>query len=234
MDAGEFVSAAGAEVIDVNQNWNYSRSLLFAWAVPYYHLGIRASVPVGAHFTGGVQLVNGWNNVYASGQGKLIGLTGSYAWKKATWTNVWYGGPQRSRNSPGWRNLFDSVLQVNPNAALGLYFNFDYGRNKNVGPGTSQWTGIAGAVRRALCKRGAASGRLELFDDANGFSTGQAQTVKELTLTGEYKLAGWLLSRLEFRDDWSSGPVFEKGRGGASRSQPTLLLGMVAYFGAKK
>jgi hypothetical protein len=148
VDVGEFVSAAGAEVIDVNQNWNYSRSLLFAWAVPYYHFGIRTSFPVGAHFTGGVQLVNGWNNVYASNQGKLIGLNGAYAWKKATWTNVWYGGPERDKNSPGWRNLFDSVVQVNPNDNLSLYLNFDYGRNKNVGPDTAQWTGIAGAARR--------------------------------------------------------------------------------------
>ena len=234
VDVGEFVSAAGAEVIDVNQNWNYSRSLLFAWAVPYYHFGIRTSFPVGAHFTGGVQLVNGWNNVYASNQGKLIGLNGAYAWKKATWTNVWYGGPERDKNSPGWRNLFDSVVQVNPNDNLSLYLNFDYGRNKNVGPDTAQWTGIAGAARRAVGKKGAITGRVELFDDVNGFSTGLAQTVKEFTLTGEYKFSGWLLSRLEFRDDWSSQPFFEKGQGNTSKNQPTVLLGMVAYFGPKK
>lgn len=234
VDVGEFVSSAGAEVIDVNQNWNYSRSLLFAWAVPYYHFGIRTSFPVGAHFTGGVQLVNGWNNVYASNQGKLIGLNGAYAWKKATWTNVWYGGPERGKNSPGWRNLFDSVVQVNPNDNLSLYLNFDYGRNKNVGPDTAQWTGIAGAVRRAVGKKGAIAGRVELFDDVNGFSTGLAQTVKEFTLTGEYKFSGWLLSRLEFRDDWSSQPFFEKGQGNTSKNQPTVLLGMVAYFGPKK
>ncbi len=154
VDVGEFVTSAGAEVIDVNQNWNYSRSLLFAWAIPYYHFGIRTSFPVGPHFTGGVQLVNGWNNVYASDQGKLIGLNGAYAWKKVTWTEVWYGGPERDKDSPGWRNLIDSVLQVNPNDNLSLYVNVDYGRNKNIGPGTAQWDGIAGAVRRASRQEG--------------------------------------------------------------------------------
>ena len=34
IDAGEFVTSAGAEVIETNGNWNYSRSLLFAWAHP--------------------------------------------------------------------------------------------------------------------------------------------------------------------------------------------------------
>jgi len=234
IDAGEFLSSAGAEVVDVNQDWNYSRSLLFAWAVPYYHFGIRASFPVGQHFTGGVQLVNGWNNVYAGGQGKLIGLNGAYAWKKVTWTNVWYGGPERDKGSPGWRNLFDSVAQVNPNDNLSLYVNFDYGRNKNVGPGAAQWTGIAGAFRRAVGKKAAVAGRLEIFDDANGFATGAAQTVKEFTATGEYKLSGWLLSRLEFRDDWSSRPFFMNSRGNLTRNQPTVLLALVAYFGPRK
>src|SRR5229473_6825385 len=59
VDFGQFVTSAGAEVIETNSNWNYSRSLLFAWAIPYYHFGVRASFPVGKYFTGGVQLVQG-------------------------------------------------------------------------------------------------------------------------------------------------------------------------------
>jgi hypothetical protein len=161
-------------------------------------------------------------------------LNGAYAWKKVTWTEVWYGGPERDQDSPGWRNLWDSVLQVNPNDNLSLYVNVDYGRNKNIGPGTAQWDGIAGAVRRAIGKKFALAGRLEIFDDMNGFSTGTAQTVKEFTATGEYKLSDWLTSRLEFRDDWSSEPFFENSNGGMSKNQPTVLLGMIAYFGPKK
>ena len=34
-DFGQFVTSAGAEVIEAKDNWNYSRSILFAWAVPY-------------------------------------------------------------------------------------------------------------------------------------------------------------------------------------------------------
>ncbi len=42
MDFGKFVTSAGAEVIESYSNWNYSRSLLFSWAIPYYHFGFRA------------------------------------------------------------------------------------------------------------------------------------------------------------------------------------------------
>ena len=44
IDAGKFVTPAGAEVIETKDNWNYSRSLLFALAIPYYHAGVRATV----------------------------------------------------------------------------------------------------------------------------------------------------------------------------------------------
>ena len=52
-DFGKFVTSAGAEVIETNSNWNYSRSLLFSWAIPYYHFGLRTSMPVHKHFTAG-------------------------------------------------------------------------------------------------------------------------------------------------------------------------------------
>jgi hypothetical protein len=233
IDAGLFVTSAGAEVIETNQNWNYSRSLLFAWAIPYYHFGVRASFPVGPHFTGGVQVVNGWNNVEPLNSGKTIGLNGAYAWKKVTWTNNYYVGPERPHTTKGLRNLYDTVVQVNATGNLSYYINFDYGRDKNIGAGASQWVGIAGAARYALGKKYAVASRLEWFDDMDGLSTGTAQSVKEFTLTGEYKMTGWLMSRLEFRNDWSNQPFFETNNG-SSKSQPTVLLGMVALFGPKK
>jgi hypothetical protein len=59
--------------------------------------------------------------------------------------------------------------------------------------------------------------------------------VKEFTLTGEYKLADWLTSRLELRDDWSNKAFFEDSNGVMSKkNQPTVLLGLIAYFGPKK
>jgi hypothetical protein len=72
IDFGKHVTMAGAEVIETSSNWNYSRSLLFAWAIPYYHFGLRTSMPVGKHFTAGFHLVNGWNNVEDNNSGKTI------------------------------------------------------------------------------------------------------------------------------------------------------------------
>ena len=124
-------------------------------------------------------------------------------------------------------------MLVNANDNLSYYINFDYGQDKNIGSGTSKWTGIAGAFRQAIGKKYAVAGRLEFFDDIDGFSTGTKQKLGEVTVTGEYKMTSWLMTRLEFRNDWSNQPFFEKNSG-TSKSQPTVLLGLIAFLGPKK
>jgi hypothetical protein len=71
------------------------------------------------------------------------------------------------------------------------------------------------------------------FDDMDGFTTGRAQSLKEFTLTGEYQMTTFLLGRLEFRNDWSNQAFFQTSNG-SSKSQPTALLGLIAFFGPKK
>ncbi len=86
-----------------------------------------------------------------------------------------------------------------------------------------------------LRKNYAIAGRLEFFNDANGLMTGTAQTVKEFTITGEYKITGWLMTRAEFRTDWSDHGFFEqKNAPAGSKMQPTALLGLIAYIAPKK
>jgi hypothetical protein len=234
VDVGEFVTSAGAEVIETNGNWNYSRSLLFALAIPYYHFGVRTSFPVGPHFTGGFQVVQGWNNIYDNNSGKTFGFTGAYAWKKATWSSNYYVGPEKTRTNTGIRHLYDTTVLVNQTDKFSYYLNFDYGQDGNIGGGSSKWGGIAGAARYQTGKKTAIATRLEYFKDADGFATGVKQAVKEFTLTGEYKMTTWLMARAEFRNDWSDQPYFEKEHGVFGKTQPTALLGVIAFLGPKK
>ena len=58
------------------------------------------------------------------------------------------------------------------------------------------------------------------------------QKLKEVTFTGEYKLAEGLLTRAEYRHDWSNVPYFERGPlSGTFDSQDTFTIGIVAFFG---
>jgi len=235
LDFGEFVTTAGAEVIESNNNWNYSRSILFAWAIPYYHFGLRTSFPVGKHFTGGVQVVNGWNNIEDNNSGKTLGLTGTVTYSKWNWVNTWYGGPEHVDTNKGWRNLYDTVLNLTPPGKANAYLNYDYGRDKNIGPGANSWWGIAGALHIQATGKIAFTPRVEYFNDHDGFSTGVPQHIKEFTMTGEYKWTEGVLSRFEYRRDWSDVPFFQSGvTPGNTKNQDTVTLALVGFFGPKR
>src|SRR5258708_30930324 len=62
VDFGKFVTNAGAEVIETKDNWNYSRGLLFSWAIPYFHYGVRAKYAFNGKVTLTGFLLNGWYN----------------------------------------------------------------------------------------------------------------------------------------------------------------------------
>lgn len=242
LDFGKFVTSAGAEVIETHNNWNYSRSLLFAWAIPYYHFGARAAMPFGKHFSAGVSLVNGWNNVEDNNSGKTLGFMGMIRRGETSWTHNYYLGPEKADVNQGYRHLYDTTLLLAPRPGVSLYVNFDYGMEKGaqfVRHGArfdldkKRWLGVAGAARFALNRWFALAPRLEWFNDADGFMTGSVQKLKELTLTAECKMAQGALTRLEYRRDWSDDAFFGRGAtAGAFKHQQTLLVGFVAFFGA--
>jgi len=231
LDFGKFVTSAGAEVIESHANWNYSRSLLFSWAIPYYHFGLRATEPIGKHFTGGFQLVNGWNNVEDLNSGKTIGVVGNVTTSKVSWMNNYYTGPEKPGTNKGFRNLYDTTLLLTPSSKLNAYLNFDYGRDKNVGAGSAQWVGFAAAAKFQMTGASALALRGEWFNDRDGFNTGVAQAYKEITATYEYKWTKGLLSRIEYRRDWADKKFFERGTGGLRAEQNTLTIGIIGYFG---
>src|SRR5262249_28367806 len=112
-----------------------------------------------------------------------------------------------------------------------------YGQNKSFAGKTSttaEWYGIAGAAKIGLTGKASLTPRIEWFKDRDGFSTGTAQELKEFTLTYEYKWVEGLLSRIEYRHDWSDQKFFERGSGGLDKSMDTLTIGVVAFFGPKR
>ena len=131
LDFGKFVTSAGAEVIESKDNWNYSRSLLFSYAIPYWHFGIRTSIPVSKVDTIGVQVVNGWNNISKSNGGATLVLTNALVKPKYTWNVNYIVGPENSNTSNGFRNLIDTTLLFTPNAKFNAYINYDYGQNRD-------------------------------------------------------------------------------------------------------
>jgi hypothetical protein len=239
LDFGKFVTSAGAEVIEAKDNWNYSRSLLFVNAIPYWHFGARISMPVSKTDTIGFQLVNGWNNVSKNNGGVTGAFTNALTKPKYTWSLNYYVGPENNGTTSGIRNLIDTTLLLTPPGKFNAYINYDYGTNQDsvAAQGDNKlntWQGVAGAFHEQATGKSAYAGRYEYFSDTDGFQTGTKQNVQEFTGTYEYKWLEGLLTRVEYRGDFSNVASFHKDATQMVKQQQTLTIAFIAFFGPKR
>src|SRR3984893_2310591 len=239
VDVGKFVTNAGAEVIETKDNWNYSRSLLFSCAIPYFHFGVRAKYTFDSKASLSGFLLNGWNNSVDNNSGKTTGFTLALnPPKKLGLIENYYVGPEQANDNSDFRHLTDTVLTYNPNAKLSLMANYDYGHDRVLSPSPGLpaatapvwWSGFSGYIKYAPNAKWAVATRGEWFKDHNGVSTGTAQNLGEFTLTLERLLASKIISRLEFRRDMSDQAVFPYRTGLFKDAQNTVTVGMVYAF----
>jgi Putative beta-barrel porin-2, OmpL-like. bbp2 len=128
LDFGKFATTAGAEVIEANKNWLYSRSLLFN-AIPLLHTGLRANLKVNDQLTLQASVVNGWNNDPDLNGWKTIGLSASLTASPALSAvlTTYFGkeAPEGATNN-ALRWLVDLVVAATVNSNFGLNLNIDY------------------------------------------------------------------------------------------------------------
>lgn len=200
-DFGKFVTGHGAEVIETKDNWNYSRGLLFNYAIPFYHFGLRSKYAWNSKVALSGYVINGWNNVVDNNSGKTYGIQLNLnPHKRVAIAHGYMAGPETTGINQGWRQLSDTVVTINATDKLSFIVNYDYGRGDRIGlPEPARWQGVAGYLRYAFDSKHAFAMRYEWFDDISGFATGTAQQLKEFTGTFEKRIAGNLITRLEYR-----------------------------------
>ena len=232
IDFGKFVTALGFEVIKTRDDWNYSRSLLFTNAIPFFHMGVRATYNVNDKVAVAGYVVNGWNNTVATIDKKtFIGQVTVKPISKLTATETYIGGPQIP-NTTDWRHVSDTVATYSLTPKLSLAGNYDYGRDKESGA-TVRWQGVAGYGKFQANDWFALAPRWEYYDDEHGFTTSAAQKIKEFTITGEFKHKDGVIARLEYRHDYSDIPFFLKNANLPSDHQDTFTVGLIYAFSTK-
>jgi hypothetical protein len=236
VDFGRFVTSAGAEVIESKDNWLYSRSILFYNAIPFAHDGIRAVTPIADGLNLQYGVVNGWDDdattVTPVISGHKVGNV-SLAWanEKSPFTanlNVYAGEEQ---NSTAFRTLVDVVLGYTA-GAVGFNLNLDYATQgtgtDNTGAATAKaaWYGASGLVRYSA-DAWKLAGRVEYFDDKDGYRTGTATNYTEATLDLIYPLGTNAELRGELRYDMAKDAVAAYGD---SKHLATFTVGAMAWF----
>ena len=232
-DVGKFVTQHGAEVIEAKDNWNYSRSLLFSLAIPYYHSGVRATYAPNDKISFMANLVNGWNNVVENNGAKTFGA--QVVFKPTASLSLvqnYMAGPEQPDNSVDWRQLSDTTVTYVVNPKLSVMGNYDYGTDSVAGARV-RWQGFAGYAKLQATPWLAFSPRFEIYDDASGFTTGVVQKLKEGTATLELKPNDTLMWRIEYRSEFSNTPVFKTRDGGLKTTQNSLAFGVLYSFSYK-
>lgn len=242
--AGKYVTLAGAEVIEAKDNWNTTRSLMFGYAIPFTHTGVRAAYDLwGGKATLTTGLNNGWdlledNNNWKTWEAQIALKPND----KLLFTSTFYVGPENLNQGGHKRFLMDYVALWNVTKKLSLMANFDFANQRRVvtgvqkPPENAQWHGYALYGRYQATDKLAFATRGELFVDDDRFRIPGAAPLAnnsdaverhywEWTYTSEYKLYNNLVSRLEYRYDWSDAPIFD-----SHSSQSSLSAQLIYSF----
>ncbi|HEV3056959.1 MAG TPA: outer membrane beta-barrel protein [Vicinamibacterales bacterium] len=142
----------------------------------------------------------------------------------------------------GRLHIFDTYLswQVRPDTTVGIEADYVISRMwENDAPGRSaapsKVSGGALYIRRQLTPTVAVAGRVEYLRDRDGLFSGTSQSLKEATLTYEYRLEKGLVFRGEWRGDFSNVPFFlTRTFGEVQNDQPTLTAGLIWWWGNKQ
>ncbi|BDE07169.1 hypothetical protein WPS_24450 [Vulcanimicrobium alpinum] len=251
---GKFSTLAGAEVLESPSNLNYSRSILFGYAIPFTHTGVRltwAATPFLSVIAG---VNNGWDNTKGPG-GPRTGEGGlAYTNKNLTLTAQGYSGTERISNAawtnpsafpPGFdtathRSVIDAVATYKFGSFVTGTVNFDHGHQAIapvadstgtfVGFGPANWNGGAGYVAAQITSKLQVIGRYEVFSDPQGARTSYNQQWNEGTLTFAYAPSSALLFRLEGRADHSNHSVWANANGSPTNGLSTVSFESIVKF----
>jgi len=142
----------------------------------------------------------------------------------------------------GRTHIFDSYVtwQATPKLLVALEGDYFIERLwKNAAPGQSSAPshvdGGAAYLQYQLSPRFAVATRAEYMSDRGGLFSGISQSLKENTVTFDYKLADGFLMRYEWRRDFSNQPSFLSDVQGVLRKdQNTATLGLIWWWGRKE
>jgi hypothetical protein len=235
LDFGKFVTPLGAEVIESQDNMNYSRSVLFGFAIPFYHAGLRATYAASEQFTIAGYVVNGWNNVIESNSDKtFIGSVALTPNEQLTWYGNFIVGKEGDFGGTPDEDLlwvFDTTLSFAATEMLTLAANFDYGSAAEADPVTAgdpaTFWGIAAYARFQAQEDWAVAGRFEFIDDSSDGWMTIGQKAQTFTATSDHTVFEDLIARFEFRFDTTENDFFVDADGDPSQNQFSLTAGFV-------
>ncbi len=245
--AGKFVTLLGWEYINPTGNALYSHSYLFTYAIPLTQTGIIGEYKLSDDFVVDAGVTRGWSQSIRDNNGAADFL-GNVTWtpqesdflKKCKVVVGLSEGPQATHDNHDYWTVVD--LQASYQAtgdgvapgSLAFAINGDYGDAPHaIGLTSAQWYGAAGYVTYIANTMISLNGRVEWYDDNNGFTlgTGSKLNVYEATFGAaitpfpDNQIASNLVIRPEIRGDYASKDFFNAGT-----KKYQVTFGIDAFF----
>ena len=235
-DVGKMYTHLGLETVKSKDNFNYSRSILFSYGMPFWHTGARFGFDaVPETLETSFYIYNGWNSLYNANRSHTFGF--QTKWKASKNTTLVYNviaGPERTDSDGDWKIVHDlnSTIVLSDSTTLGM--NFLYGSEENAPVGSIRrnaiWYGGLATLKIALSDKSYISPRYELYRDADGYTlNGPSQTIHSGTFTFGHMLAKHLEIRPELRHEKSTKSTFISGPK-THQSQTTALVSLLLNF----
>jgi hypothetical protein len=231
IDFGRWVTPAGAEVIEPKDNWLYSRGILFGWAIPFTHFGLR-----GYHYFNSTDYVmaavdQGWDRVstYRSGGPGFILSGGKAMGPKLTVIGNLIGGDEPNAKSASlsnsWRTLVDIVATYNASSKWAFTGNLDVAEQSGA-----WWYGLSGQAKYTLNSKSYLAARAEFMADEEGVRFGTGGTAFGATLGYCYVWNKYFQTRAEYRHDFFDHDFFLKNRTDLTSDQGRFIVSAIVSY----
>ena len=225
--AGKMYTLMGWETTKAKDNWQYSRSILYAVAIPYWHLGAGLNYAwIPGKLSTSLHVYNGWNNLTDNNTGKTMGLQVSATPNESLAINYNLITGAEGVGNADYRTVHDLNVSYKTSPLIAFAMDAIYG-SSNLSDGV-KWYAVELAGKASLSPHFYLSPRIEGYWDIEGFTTGTPQELTVVTLTNGIPVSEGLEARIEGRWDHSSDAVFGlKSAQGASQDQVTAVLGLL-------
>lgn len=234
---GKFYSYLGQEVVKAQDNWQYSRSYLFNYGIPFWHEGLAINyVFIPEKLNGALYVLNGWDGRISQQNNNQVSVGINLAYTGVENLTVNYNFLTGAEGSAGGTR---QVHELNGTYHLSARwsFGFDglYGRQSQVNDEEVSWSAVVFYVKAQITPSYILSPRFELYDDADGFSVsgglvapGVKQKITAVTLTNSFMVEPGFEVRLELRSDRSNTDQYFKSKdGNATDHQESATLAVL-------
>jgi hypothetical protein len=241
VNVGKMYAFLGYETPKSKDNWNYSRSFLFSFALPVWFTGANAIYQIApGQLALGAHVYNGWNTLYSDNSGKTYGLQLTYT-PTSAWTfnlNL-LTGPQNPDDTTNYKTIYEGNAQWVLSPKLSLAADLAAGKsafdpnsavaNGGVAVADGKFESVETLAKYSITPTVYLSPRVEYFWDPEGAATQTDQDLYEGTMTFGYTLTEGLENRIEWRYDHSNSDPFV-GSSGQSSHQMTLEFAVLYSF----